>query len=93
MGIITVALIHENNTANASGLTSTSSILVEPHLCYTTSGATRSCENYSSSATTLRYGSSRHLGESVNTGSWKVLVTGGSGTYSTKLIFRGRSSK
>jgi len=93
MGIITVALIHENYTINASGRTSTSSILVEPHLCYTSSGALRSCENYSGSATTLRFGSSRHLGESVNTGQWKVLVTGGSGTYSTKLIFRGRSSK
>jgi proprotein convertase subtilisin/kexin type 2 len=88
LGAITLALLHSNQPST------TSSILTEPHSCYTSSGAPRSCENFSGSNGTLRFGSARHLGESVNTGSWSVQVTNGSSNpYSAKLIFRGRTSK
>ncbi|MCP5510418.1 MAG: S8 family serine peptidase [Leptospiraceae bacterium] len=66
----------------------TQSVLNENHNCE------NSCDNYSSSSTTLRYGSARHLGEDPNT-NWTVEVTNTTGTaftISTKLKFYGRAN-
>jgi len=93
MGKLKVTLTHSYTTANSSGLTSTQSILMEPHSCYTSSGNTISnCSSFSGSSSTIRFGTSRHLREST-AGTWTITVVNngtGTGTYSVKLTFRGR---
>jgi kexin len=95
MGKIKITLTHSSIPANSNGLTSTESILMEPHSCYTSSGNTISnCSSFSSSSSTIRFGTARHLQEST-TGSWILTVVNsgtatGTGTYSVKLKFRGR---
>jgi proprotein convertase subtilisin/kexin type 2 len=93
MGKIKITLTHSSIPANSNGLTSTESILMEPHSCYTSSGNTISnCSSFSSSSSAIRFGTARHLQEST-TGSWTLTVVNSgtaTGTYSVKLKFRGR---
>ena len=93
MGKLKITLTHSNIPANSSGLTSTDSILLEPHSCYTSSGNTISnCSSFSSSSSAIRFGTARHLREST-AGTWTLTVVNSgtsTGTYSVKLKFRGR---
>lgn len=93
MGKLKITLTHSYIPANSSGLTSTDSILMEPHFCYTSAGNTISnCSSFSSSSSAIRFGTARHLREST-TGTWTLSVENSgtaTGTYSVKLKFRGR---
>ena len=93
MGKLKITLTHSNIPANSSGLTSTDSILLEPHTCYTSSGnAISNCSTFSSSSSAIRFGTARHLRESTS-GTWTLTVVNSgtsTGTYSVKLKFRGR---
>jgi len=80
-GTITVTLIR-NYTSNPT----TSSILIEPHVCINISGtATTTCSSVSS---TIRLGSARHLGEDPRV-NWGI-TTGGISSTAT-LTFYGRA--
>jgi len=83
-GTITVTLIRNYNSNPT-----TSSVLIEPHLCINLStNATTTCSTLSSS---IRLGSARHLGEDPKV-NWGITTTGtGANSTTATLTFYGRA--
>jgi len=85
-GTITVTLIRNYNSNPT-----TSSVLIEPHLCGIISGSTFYTSTCSSLSSSIRLGSVRHLGEDPRV-TWGITTTGtGANSTTATLTFYGRA--
>jgi kexin len=85
-GTITVTLIRNYNSNPT-----TSSVLIEPHLCGIISGSTFYTSTCSSLTSSIRLGSVRHLGEDPRV-TWGITTTGtGANSTTATLTFYGRA--
>lgn len=85
-GTITVTLIRNYNSNPT-----TSSVLIEPHLCGILSGSTFFTTTCSTLSSSIRLGSVRHLGEDPRV-NWGITTTGtGANSTTATLTFYGRA--
>jgi len=85
-GTITVTLIRNYNSNPT-----TSSVLIEPHLCGIISGSTFYTTTCSTLSSSIRLGSARHLGEDPRV-NWGITTTGtGANSTTATLTFYGRA--